>query len=167
MSDPQQIPIKVGKRINGAVFGPLGRQMVDRLACRGKGLNLTGGTIDASDGVMFYILGGSVDIGGNAELTATELIPWDDDGTILPYEGMLIYQDPDNCTPARIIGTSDFLLVGTIYFPFNEVEIGGDGYAVGSQLIANSVIVHTSGEGVCIAYDGRYRAQGSRSYLVK
>ncbi len=131
------------------------------------GLKLTGGTINASDGVMFYILGGSVDIGGNANLTATELVPWEDDGTTLPYEGMLIYQDPDNCTPARIIGTSNFDLVGTIYFPFNHVEIGGEGYAVGSQLIANSIWVHTSGEGVRICYDGRYRAPGGRSYLVE
>jgi hypothetical protein len=80
---------------------------------------------------------------------------------------MLFYQDPDNYTPARIIGTSDMLLVGTIYFPFNHVEIGGDGYSVGSQLIANSVRVHTSGEGVLINYDGRYRAPGSRSFLVE
>jgi hypothetical protein len=131
------------------------------------GLQLTGGTIDASGGVMFYILGGSVNIGGGVNLTATELVPWNDDGTILTYEGMLIYQDPDNCTPARIIGTSDLTLVGTIYFPFNQVEIGGDGYAVGTQLIANSVWVHTSGEGVLINYDGRFRAPGNRSFLVR
>ena len=144
----------------------LNGEIKDNINAKG-GLKLTGGTIDASDGVMFYILGGSVDIGGGANVTATELVPWDGDATILPYEGMLIYQDPDNYTPARIIGTSDFNLVGTIYFPFNEVEIGGDGYAVGSQLIANSILVHTSGEGVLINYDGRYRAPGSRSFLVE
>jgi hypothetical protein len=131
------------------------------------GLKINGGIIDANDGVMFYILGGSVDIGGNPILTMDELEPWVDDNIAMPYEGMLFYQDPDNCTPARIIGTSDMLFVGTLYFPFNEIEIGGDGYAVGNQLIANSVILHTSGEGVVINYDGRNRAPGKGSYLVK
>ncbi|MHC4746306.1 MAG: pilus assembly protein TadG-related protein [Planctomycetota bacterium] len=141
-------------------------EIIDNINAKG-GLDLTGGTIDGSDGVMFYILGGSVDIGGGAQVTMNELVPWDGSDGILPYEGMLFYQDPDNYTPARIIGTSDMLLVGTIYFPFNHVEIGGDGYSVGSQLIANSVRVHTSGEGVLINYDGRYRAPGSRSFLVE
>ncbi len=131
------------------------------------GLKLKGGTIDASDGVMFYILGGSLDIGGGAQLNMTELVPWDGDSTILPYEGMLIYQDPYNITPARIIGTSDLLLVGTLYFPFNFVEVGGDGYSVGTQLIAESIWVHSSGEGVVINWDGRYRAPGNKSYLVR
>lgn len=141
-------------------------EIKDNVNAKG-GLNLTGGTIDAGDGVMFYILGGSVDIGGGAILNMTELVPWEDDNIALPYEGMLIYQDPYNITPARIIGTSDLELVGTIYFPFNHVEIGGDGYAVGTQLIAESILVHTSGEGVVINYDGRNRAPGKRSYLVK
>ena len=131
------------------------------------GLKINGGIIDAGNGVMFYILGGSVDIGGNPILTMNELVPWVDDKIAQPYEGMLFYQDPDNCTPARIIGTSDVLFVGTLYFPFNEIEIGGDGYAVGSQLIANSITIHTSGEGVVINYDGRNRAPGGKSYLVK
>ena len=131
------------------------------------GLNLTGGTFDANDGVMFYILGGSVDIGGGAQMNMTELVPWEDDNIALPYEGMLIYQDPYNTSPARIIGTSNTILVGTIYFPFNHLDVGGEGYSVGTQLIVESIKIHTSGEGVVVNYDGRNRAPGGKSYLVK
>jgi len=80
---------------------------------------------------------------------------------------MLIYQDPYNTSPARIIGTSNTILVGTIYFPFNHLDVGGEGYSVGTQLIVESIKIHTSGEGVVINYDGRNRAPGGKSYLVK
>jgi hypothetical protein len=142
-------------------------EILDNVNAKGR-LNLTGGTIDAGDGAMFYILGGSVDIGGGAQLNLTELVPWEDDSILLPYEGMLIYQDPLNITPARIIGTSDLVMVGTIYFPFNHVEVGGGGYALGTQLIAESMRIHTNpNEGVLVNYDGRYRAPGGKSYLVR
>ena len=81
---------------------------------------------------------------------------------------MLFYQDPYNTNPARIIGTSSMQLVGTLYFPFNHLIVGGGGYAVGSQLIANSILVHTNPkEGVLINYDGRYRSAGNKSYIVE
>lgn len=171
------------------VFKPgiyvLDGEIKDNVNAKG-GLNINGGVICAKR-VMFYILGGSVNISGNPQMELTELAPYGvepdtdfcdqlnfdypqeyySDDTLSTYEGMVIYQDPENITPARIIGTSDLSLEGTIYFPFNHVEVGGDGYSVGNQLIANSVWVHTSGEGITINYDGRFHAPGSDSYLVE
>ena len=91
-------------------------------------------------------------------------------------EGISIFQD--RTTPhitesdiakyeARIIGTSNFDLQGTLYFPQTPVQLGGGGYQAGSQLIAWSVRVHGSTAEITINYDGRNRVRGYWSYLVE
>ena len=67
---------------------------------------------------------------------------------------------------AKIEGDSGLDIEGTLYFPNNLVDLGGGGYAVGNQLIAASLNIHTSGA-LIINYDGRNRAPGSRSFLVE
>ena len=142
-------------------------EIEDNINAKG-GLKIDGGTINGTgdEGVMFYILGGSVDIGGNPVINLTELVPWVDDGVTKDYEGMIIYQDPDNTTPARIIGTSNMNMIGTLYFPFNFVELGGTGDGFGSQIIANSLEIYGAGI-LGIAFDGRYNNSTLRVFLVE
>ncbi len=113
----------------------------------GIGLNIFSGNLiaDTPGGVMFYITGtGRVDLRGNVRINEFEDGPWG---------GMAIFQDRDNHNDARIIGTNFLDIKGTIYFPQNYVEIGGEG-DLGSQLIADTILIH-SNELLQINYDGR------------
>jgi len=157
------------------------------------GLNISGSPTFTARGVMFYItksttgVYGKVDISGtpilvvtspalNAELPdppASEYPAWMDwvyagEGG---DEGISMFQD--RTTPlndpkyeAKIIGTSDFNLQGTLYFPQTFVELGGSGFQAGNQLLCWRAWIH--GEGVItINYDGRNPSIGYRSYLVE
>ena len=86
-------------------------------------------------------------------------------------EGVSIFQD--RTTPlndpkydARIIGTSDFDLQGTLYFPQNSVELGGEGFQAGNQLMCWRARIHGSGV-ITVNYDGRNQIIGYSSYLVE
>ena len=80
---------------------------------------------------------------------------------------MSIFQARDNYNDAKIIGTADLSLAGTIYFPNNFVELGGnEDWTAGNQFIANTMWIHGTAT-IHIDYDGRNPAPGNRSYIVE
>ncbi|MHC4389344.1 MAG: pilus assembly protein TadG-related protein [Planctomycetota bacterium] len=112
---------------------------------------------------------GVLDIGGNGYV---EVSPPGDfflgaDGMpqIDGQPGISFWQDFNNTNPARIIGTGDFNLEGTLYFPNNHTEVGGTSFQAGNQLLAGSLDLHGTGV-LGIAYDGRNFIESFRSYLV-
>ncbi|UCG59704.1 MAG: hypothetical protein JSU70_09335 [Phycisphaerales bacterium] len=133
------------------------------------GLVIGGSTIFTGDNVQFFVTAsdtgvyGQVDIGGSPVLHITppghpDII----DGT----PGVSIWQDRNNTNEARIIGTSDFDLQGTLYFPTCPVELGGDGFEAGNQLITYRLWIHGNGR-IGINYDGRNRNCSYKSMLVE
>jgi Flp pilus assembly protein TadG len=163
-------------------------------ALGGAGLNISGtqNATFTARGVMFYItkstpemggVYGKVDITGGPTLVVTppalNAEPPDPPASEYPAwmdwiyagdegkEGISIFQDRANTNEARIIGSSGVVLLGTLYFSKNSVELGGGGYQAGSQLIAWSVRVHGSTAEITINYDGRNRVRGYWSYLVE
>ncbi len=113
---------------------------------------------------------GELDVGGNGYV---EVNPPGDfflgtDGLpqINGQPGISMWQDILNTRDARIIGTGDFNLEGTLYFPNNHAEIGGTSFQAGNQLIAGSLDLHGTGV-LGIAYDGRNFIENFRSYLVE
>jgi len=150
---------------------------------KGKGgLVVSGNANFCAKGVMFYITdNGQVDLTGTGDLRITPPEKPQEDGPApdfcdpnyaypagmdWTYEGLSIFQDRQNTNEARIIGTSNLDLNGTLYFPSNHVELGGTGFQAGNQLIAWTVEVHGTGE-ININYDGRNPAVGYMSYLVE
>ena len=146
----------------------------------GGGLNIRGNTNFNAQGVMFYITeGGQVDLAGTGEITIWEL-KYNADSSYFfdptfsyppgvdftSFNGMAIYQDRNNPTPARIIGTSLMDIKGTIYFPENHLDLGGTGDGIGTQMIAWSIEIFGHGI-ITINYDGRNRTPANKSYLVE
>jgi hypothetical protein len=154
----------------------------------GSGIKITGSPTICAKRVMFYAKEGPVEITGSGQMTITELVPWDEADGVIPdtefcdpgfsyppdvttatlaaYEGMVIYQARDNYEEAKLAGTSDFILEGTIYFPENHLDLGGTNFTAGTQLIASTMKIHGNGT-ITVNYDGRYRAPGGRSFLVE
>jgi len=137
----------------------------------GEGLYVNGGNLTAH-GVMFYVIGtGRVYLGGNGIIDIRPsgydaIPPSTKDCELVPYCGISIFQARDNINPATIIGTSTMNLEGTYYFPVAPVEIGGEGIAIGNQLIACSLWMHGRGT-YTLQYDGRFPAPGSKVFLVQ
>ncbi len=134
----------------------------------GVGLDVTGMANLYAAGVMFYITGtGCVNIRGTGEV---RIQPPDPDLYMYPYvdtyEGVSIFQDRNNTNTARIIGTGLLGIAGTVYFPSNQVRLGGTGSDFGSQLIASTVEIFGNGE-ITINYDGRNPSVGNNLYLVQ
>ncbi len=147
-----------------------------------SGLVMTGGSV-FGEGVTLFITGdpdgsatgtstayGEVSLGGNASLTLSAPGDVHLDGSgkrqIEGAPGVSIWQDRNNTNEAKIIGTSDFDLSGTLYFPNNHTEIGGTGFQAGNQLITGSLDLHGTGV-IGIGYDGRGRIKAYRSILVE
>jgi hypothetical protein len=149
-----------------------------------SGLDVQGGTF-RGEYVTVYVTGahngydveyGVVDVGGNAYVDVDP--PGDHPDFYEPdpitgqlgpaidgQPGISIWQDFHNPNPARIIGTGDFDLSGTLYFPNNHTEIGGTGFQAGNQLLTGSLDLHGTGV-IGIAYDGRNFIESWNSYLV-
>ena len=131
------------------------------------GLGPPGLPDDDDPGVMLYIIDpGCVEIQGTGQVVIKEpdadYAFWD---CIKDYEFVSIFQARDNYCEALIIGTGDFLLEGSIYFPVAHARLGGDGAKLGNQFIAWTIEIFGNGE-VTIDYDGRFPAPGVKSYLV-
>ena len=138
-----------------------GIYIVDGIGGATRGLYVNGGTLTALE-VMFYVIGeGEVYLGGNAVITIT---PSNDETD--PYWGISIFQARDNTNPATIIGSNTMNLEGSYYFPVAALEIGGNGIALGNQMIAWTAWIHGTGE-FTIAFDGRFPVPGSRVFLVE
>jgi hypothetical protein len=149
-----------------------------------SGLNIQGGTF-RGEYVTVYVTGahngydveyGVIDVGGNAYVNITppgdNSLFYEEDpitGEMGPaingQPGISIWQDFKNPNDARIIGTGDFDLTGTLYFPNNHTEIGGTSFQAGNQLLTGSLDLHGTGV-LGIAYDGRNFIEGWQSYLV-
>ncbi len=111
------------------------------------GLKMNGGNATGT-GVMFYVTGGSVDIGGNASLSLTP-------PALEPYGslGLVVWQPPSNTAPMSIGGTGgSSSLSGLVYAPTAAVTLNGSGELFIRSIIANSVRVvgGGSGGGVCV-----------------
>jgi hypothetical protein len=144
----------------------------------GDGFQVSGNTNLCAKGVMFYIIGqGRLDLTGTGDMVITPLTGNDPNfcnpaydyppGTdYLTYEGMTFFQARDNDQPARIVGTSQMDLEGTLYFPYNHLDVSGTSDGLGNQLIAWTIEVSGTGE-LTINYDGRNPAPGYHSYLVE
>ncbi len=125
------------------------------------GLVINGGHFIAHE-VMLHIVGnGEVDLAGSGNV---EISPISDETDI--YWGVSIFQSRTNYLEARVIGTSDTILEGTYYFPNNHLELGGEGIAVGNQLIAYTLEIHGDGT-YTLHYDGRNPAPGYNVWLVE
>lgn len=131
------------------------------------GLKISGGTTVAH-GVMFYILDGAVDIGGNANITLTPPNPndysFDGSGT---YEHVSIFQARTNDHDGTIAGGPGLNIQGTLYFPNAQLELVGTGQGeFGNQIIANNYVFSGNGE-ITINYNGAFAAPGNRLFLVE
>jgi Flp pilus assembly protein TadG len=143
------------------------------------GLVIGGNTNLCAKGVMFFVTGsGKVDIAGTGTIRATPMkfdeSDFCDDTFAYPadvynfpfYEDTVIFQDRDNTTDARIVGTGLLDLDGTLYFPANHVDLTGTGDGFGQQLIASTIEISGTGE-ISINYDGRNRTSANRSFIVE
>lgn len=143
-----------------------------------SGLVMSGGTL-VGNGVMIYVSGdptgtttgtvtqyGKVDVGGGAILDVQSR----GDAKYLPSlngaDGMAIWQDRDNHSYAKIIGTSDSIISGTLYFPENATEVGGNAQQMGNQLLAAALWVHGK-ISLGIAYDGRNAVETIQAAIVE
>jgi Flp pilus assembly protein TadG len=145
-----------------------------------SGLVVGGGGSLIAEGVMLYISGdpdnsrglgviqyGKVDLAGTAYVQITSrgdahLPGMGIDGA----EGIAIWQDRANDNYAKVAGTSDSAVKGTLYFGYNAVELGGSLSQSGNQVIAGALWVHGTAD-FNIAYDGRNQIEAYRSILVE
>ncbi len=145
-----------------------------------SGLVVGGGGSLIAEGVMLYISGdpdnsrglgvvqyGKVDLAGNAYVQITSRGDAHLPGmSIDGEEGIAIWQDRANDNYAKVAGTSDSAIKGTLYFGYNAVELGGSLNQSGNQIIAGALWVHGTAD-FNIAYDGRNEIEGYRSILVE
>lgn len=112
--------------------------------------NVTGGNVTGLGVMLFIGPNGSVDLGGGGNITLTPLNPLVYPlGPSIPTElldsRLVIFQDRGNTADARIIGTSSMDIEGRLYFPSNHIEIGGNGGAVGSGIVADTMEFYGTG----------------------
>jgi hypothetical protein len=146
---------------------------------KGKsGLVANGGSLTA-DGVLIYITGdpqgsktgteaayGAIDLGGNAEIAITSRGDAATPRQIEGEMGLAIWQDRENSTYGKILGTSGMQITGTIYCGYNAMDVGGNADQMGNQLIIGALRLHGNPD-LEIAYDGRNSVEAYRSILVQ
>lgn len=134
----------------------------------GAGLQVTGSANFTADGVLLFITGtGIIDLRGTGAIFVRPPDPGVHGFACADiYEGVSIFQDRNNQNEATVIGTGDFDMEGSFYFPQAHVAIAGDSVKLGNQFIAWTIEVFGNGE-VSVAYDGRNHAPGRNSYLVQ
>ena len=110
---------------------------------------------------------GSVDIAGTGSFRLTPPDPalYSYPG-VDTYEYISMFQSRENINPSRIIGTGRLDIAGTLYFPSADLEIGGEGDGFGSQLIANTIWVHGTGD-IVLNYEGSFPGLGGTVFLVE
>jgi Flp pilus assembly protein TadG len=127
----------------------------------GNGFEVKGSVNVQGPGVLIYLMGGALYLGGSGTIHLTEYTGGYGGGI---YNGLVIWQAFGNYADATIGGTGNLDLQGTLYFPESGkgtvngekigVSIQGTGGNVGTQLIAYKLTVQGTGT-VNIAYDGR------------
>ncbi len=137
----------------------------------GEGLSMTGGNLIAN-GVMLHIVGsGRIDLGGNGNIELSPpTLPAEDAGRYFPaadtYRGISIWQARDNHNGARMVGTHDTKLTGTLYLPGAELWARGTSFNMGNQIIVNTLDINGTGD-ITIPYRGRDDVLAHVSYLVE
>jgi hypothetical protein len=121
------------------------------------GLSITGGTTIALE-VMFHIVGGKLDIRGNAQLTLTPRASES-------CEFISIFQSRSNYSQAEINGTGDLDITGSLYFPNNHIYITGDGDTIGSRIVACTIEFAGNGE-INVGYSASPKIT-NKSFLVE
>jgi hypothetical protein len=128
------------------------------------GLQINSGTLNAN-GVMFYVLGGPVNLtGGTINITGIDPATYTYPSGTEIYEGVSIFQT--STADSTINGNNTLNLQGTLYFRNNKLNLSGTSFGVGNQLIANELNI-SGGANVTINYDGRNPAAGNRVFLVQ
>lgn len=137
-----------------------------------NGLKITGGTIDAQY-CQIYVRSGELRYTGNGTLNISppgdNPANWVDGAPVADGAlGVSIWQADENTTEAKMAGTGNGDgIKGCVYFPKNKVEVGGNNFAAGEQLIAWRILIHGEGD-IYINYDGRNAGVAhSRSALVR
>ena len=157
-----------------------------------SGLYLTAGARLIGNGVMIYVTGGhtvggttynvqngTVNILGHGYI---EISPPGDyflvngQRQINGLPGISMWQDrgpagdppagPFNTNTAKLGGTADYNLSGTLYFGYNPVVVSGDLSKSGNQLLAGALDV-SGGISLGVAYDGRNQEASTRSLLME
>lgn len=138
----------------------------------GAGLTVNGGNLHAL-GVMFYLVGtGVANLTGNGVVTITPpdktLYTYPGTPDITPYSdnGVSFFQSRSNSNGSRILGTTNFNIEGTLYFPAAQLEIGGTSNNIANALIANTIYAHGDGD-LIINYDGRFPPLPLHVFLAK
>lgn len=137
------------------------------LYCIEGGIPFNGGDIrsiaDGStpEGVMFYVISGGVDFGGNGQINLNRPDSLYDFATpAYQWGGMFLYMPETNHSEISLAGGGNSTYTGTIYAPGpsdsggQKCTIGGNAGNVGllSQVICYSIKVHGTGD-VVINYD--------------
>lgn len=112
----------------------------------GGEVDIAGGGTLTGNGVSWVLTGSgsdyaTVSISGNRVITLSAPDEGEDN------EGMLMWQDPNapEGDENRIVGTADIILDGVLYFPAQELNIGGNSSSVSdvcTKVIARTVILH-------------------------
>jgi hypothetical protein len=145
-----------------------------------SGIVLGGTSSLTAEGVMLYVTGdpdnsrglgviqyGKVDIAGTSYVQITSRGDAHLPGmSIEGEEGIAIWQDRANHNYAKVAGTNESAIKGTLYFGYCAVELGGTPEQSGNQIIAGALWVHGTAT-FSIAYDGRNQIQAFRSILVE
>ena len=145
----------------------------------GEGFDINGGVLNA-EGVMIFIVDTTpgdavesrVDIRGNGIVNIsppdTSMYSYPASPDITPYSdaAVSIFQARNNTNDSRILGTADFLIYGTLYFPSNEIEIGGTSANIANGLIADTIYAHGDGD-LVINYDDRFGRLPRHVFLVE
>jgi Flp pilus assembly protein TadG len=137
----------------------------------GAGFQVNGNSNLLAEGVMIYILEGPLKLEGTGTVILsppdTSEYTYAPSPDITPYAESLvsIFQARHNDSPSSILGTSDSMMEGTMYFPAAELEIGGESQTFGNGLIADTIWVHGTGE-INIDYLGQFGVIPGHVYLV-
>jgi Flp pilus assembly protein TadG len=138
----------------------------------GDGLDVRGNGSFTAYGVMFHIVGkANVDLAGTGVLEITPPDPSNPDpdfqyAEATTYEGVSIFQARDNTKTSEILGTDLMNVEGALYFPSNQLKVGGTGDGFGNQLIADTLLFHGTGD-MTIDFKSTVPAGGNRVFLVE
>lgn len=122
----------------------------------GVGLNVSGGTLEASEGVLIYVIDSTpnnnkkscINLTGNGTCRIRPI----NEGSL--YDGLALWQDYDNHNDSTVTGTGRLDVRGTLYFPESKLNLRGTSDSFGNQLIVGKLDIQGNGN-LTINYDGR------------
>ncbi len=112
-----------------------------------------------ANGVMFYLINGTMDFAGNGAITITP-------PTSGTYQGISIWQARANTSSCTFTGNSQLNIQGTIYMPSGSLQLKGTADSFGNQLIVDTLTLRGNAT-FNITYNGNYPLPGNVVFLVK